>query len=120
MEHEFIQRFTEIWKEHSWERLIELLHPDVVLYQPHLPPARGRQAVLCEFQDRLKWQPSFSDEVKRWSSGERVVLVEWQISLPLRGRMQIVRAIDRFRLVGVDHLVLLEATLRPAVVWHTY
>ena len=38
MEQEFVQRFAEVWKQPSPERLVALLHPEIPLaYLPYAP-----------------------------------------------------------------------------------
>ena len=44
-------------KRADTERLVELLHTDVVLYQPHVPAIRGRQAALQEFRRLFRRLP---------------------------------------------------------------
>ncbi|GEM_PF-3428349 len=43
---DFAQQFADAWATPTPEGLVALLHPDVTLLQPHLPPIHGKQAAL--------------------------------------------------------------------------
>lgn len=106
-----------------------LLHPDVVLYQPHLPPIRGREAALREFRRLLAWLPTFHGAVTRWSESGGHVFIEWKMQLPLGGRTISIPAVDRFlvrdglgmeRVVYFDQLRLIAAVAGHPRLWAGY
>jgi SnoaL-like domain len=126
MEQEFVQRFTKVWKNPSPEELMELLHPDVVLYQPHLPAIRGREAALEEFQRLFRWLPELYGEVKRSSGSNGVVFIEWQMKCPIGKQGVAIRAVDRFilqdglgieRVAYFNQLPLVASVLTHPQVW---
>jgi len=95
-EEEFAERFAEVWKHPSVEELIALLHPDVVLYQPHLPVMHGRAAAREEFQRLLHWLPDFRGHVERFRGSDGVVFVEWRMWFPIGRKGVSIGAVDRF------------------------
>ncbi len=116
----FSDRFAEAWSEPTPERLAALLHPDVVLYQPHLPPIRGREAARREFERLFAWIPTLHGEVHRACEDGELVFVEWTMKLPIGGDEVRIRAVDRFlvadglgveRAVYFDQVALLRAVL---------
>ena len=126
MEHEFAQRFAKAWKQPSPEHLVELLHPDVVLYQPHLPVMRGREAALEEFQRLFRWLPDFYGKVERYSGSDKVVFIEWHMKFPIGKRGVSIPTVDRFILqdgLGIERAVyfdprpLITAVLTHPQVW---
>ena len=119
MELEFARRFGEAWRQPSPEGLVELLHPEVVLYQPHLPTMRGKQAALGEFRRLLRWLPGLHGEVDRACGSDGAVFIEWRMKAPI-GRGISIRVVDRFLLqdgLGIeraavfDQVPLIAATL---------
>jgi hypothetical protein len=121
MEQEFVQRFAEVWKHPSPERLVVLLHPDMVLYQPQAPAIRGKQAARREFERLLRWLPDLCGDVKRWCGASGVVFIEWHMHFPI-GRRLAIRAVDRFVLwqgLGIERAVYFNPLpLLAAVVTH--
>ncbi len=126
IEQEFAERFAKVWKQPSVEQLVALLHPDVVLYQPHLPVMHGRAAAREEFQRLLHWLPGFYGEVKRFRGSEDVVFIEWQMVFPIGRKGVSIGAVDRFilqdglgieRAVYFNQLPLLVAVLAHPRVW---
>ena len=61
--HPFAAAFADAWSAPTPDRLVALLHPDVTLLQPHLPPVRGRDAAHAELQRLLRWMPDLHGEV---------------------------------------------------------
>ncbi len=125
MEQAFVQRFAEVWKQPSPERLVALLHPDVVLYQPQSPAIRGKQAALREFERLFRWLPDLCGEVERWCGANGLVFIESYMRFPI-GRGVIVRTVDRFvlqqglaieRAVYFNQLPLLAAIVSHPQVW---
>ena len=55
--HPFAERFAEAWARPTPERLVAILHDDVTLLQPHLPPIRGKAAAFDELRHLLTWLP---------------------------------------------------------------
>jgi hypothetical protein len=122
----FSERFAEIWKEPTAEAFGELFTEDVVLYQPHLPPIRGKQAATAEFRRLFRWLPGTYSKVKCWREDNNVALIEHELHLPVgRGYIRI-PAVDRFsleagfakeRVVYFDQLRLLRGVLRYPSLW---
>ncbi len=92
--------FAEAWRNPTPERLVALLHPDVVLFQPHRPPIRGRAAALADFRRLFTWLRGLHGVVERASGDDRIVFIEWQMVLPIGHDTVAIRAVDRFRLEG--------------------
>jgi hypothetical protein len=108
MEQEFAQRFAEIWQHPSPEQLVALLHSEVVLYQPQMPPIHGRQAALEEFQRLFRWLPDTYGEVERFCGANGVLFIEWQMKLPIGKNGLSLKAVDRFILqegLGIERAV---------------
>ena len=108
IEQEFARRFAEAWKQPSPERLVALLHPDVVLYQPHRPVIRGKAAALDDFQRVFRWLPGLHGEVDRFLGSQGVVFIEWRIIYPIGRKGVPIGAVDRFTLLdglGIERVV---------------
>lgn len=108
IEQQFAHRFAETWKQPSPERLVALLHPDVVLYQPHWPVIRGKAAALDDFQRLFHWLPGLYGEVDRFLGAQGVVFIEWQIIYPIGRKGVAIGAVDRFTLLnglGIERVV---------------
>ncbi|MGH7893922.1 MAG: nuclear transport factor 2 family protein [Candidatus Binatia bacterium] len=129
MKHAFAEAFEEAWSAPTAERLVALLHPDVVLLQPHLPPIRGRENALREFRRLFAWLPGLHGAVERSSGSDELVFIEWQMKLPVgRGTVGI-HAVDRFLLKGglgieravyFDQLALIRTVLAHPRLWPGY
>jgi limonene-1,2-epoxide hydrolase len=126
MKHGFVDAFARAWSQPTPERLVALLHPDVVLLQPHLHSIHGRANALKEFRRMLTWLPGLHGAVERWSASGDAVFVEWQMKLPLGHRTLSIPAVDRFRLdnglaiervVYFDRLTLIQALLAHPRLW---
>jgi hypothetical protein len=126
MERAFADAFAAAWNAPSPERLVALLHADVVLQQPHKPPIRGRAAALAEFQHLFAWLPGLRGEVDRNSGADGVVFIEWRMLLPLGRRGVVIPAVDRFlvrdglaleRTVYFDQLPFIAAVLTHPRAW---
>src|SRR5438874_1045028 len=125
MEADFVRRFTEAWSAPTSEGLVALLHREVVLLQPHLPPIHGRDAALDDFERLLRWLPGLRGEVERWSGSNGLLFIEWELKFPL-GRGVSIPMVDRFRLVSglclerevyFDQLPLVTAVLTNPQEW---
>lgn len=118
---EFAARFAQAWSKPTPEGLVAILHDDVVLYQPHQPPIRGKAAALKELGRLLHHLPGLHGEVDRASGANGVVFIEWRMILPDGGKGVRLPAVDRFfvqdglgreRVVYFDQLALMAALLR--------
>jgi hypothetical protein len=108
IEQTFARRFADAWKRPTPEKLIELLHPDVLLYQPHLPPIRGREAAKAEFERLFRWLPGLHGEVERSCGADGVVFIEWEMRFPIGREPVRIPAVDRFLLrdgLGIEREV---------------
>jgi SnoaL-like domain len=126
MEQEFVQRFADVWKHPSPERLVALLHPEVVLYQPYGSPVRGISAARAEFERLLRWLPGLHGAVVRATGAEGIVFIEWQMHFPIGRQGMVINAVDRFllqdglgieRAVYFNQLPLVSAVLTHPQVW---
>ncbi|MFN7950519.1 MAG: nuclear transport factor 2 family protein [bacterium] len=96
----FARAFELAWSEPTPEGLCALLHPDVVLLQPHRPPIRGRERALEDFRRLFRWLPALRGAIERSCGAADLVFIEWRMLLPV-GREEIsIPAVDRFRLAG--------------------
>lgn len=112
-ESEFARCFAEAWAAPVPERLVELLHPDVVLYQPHLPPIRGRAAALGEFRRLFRWLPGTHGRVDRACGSDGVLFIEWLMMFPIGKKGVCIPAVDRFFLqggLGIERTVFFDQT----------
>lgn len=108
IEQDFARRFAEAFKRPSPERLIQLLHPDVVMSQPHTPPIRGREAAFREFDRLFRWLPDFGGEVQRFYTDDGMLFIEWLMRFRIGKRGFTIQALDRFKLrdgLGIERAV---------------
>jgi len=126
---EFAEKFAAAWAKPVPEELVSLLHPDVVLLQPHRPPVRGRDAALREFHRLLRWVPGLHGVIERSSGSGDLLFIEWQMRLPVGRDTISIRAVDRFfledalgreRRVYFDQLQFVVAVLRHPSLWRGY
>jgi hypothetical protein len=129
MKHAFAEAFEEAWSRPTPEGLVALLHPDVVLLQPHLPPIRGKENALKEFRRLLNWLPGLYGVIERSSGTDDILFIEWQMKLSVGRKTISIRAVDRFRLdnglgiereVYFDQLVLIRAVVAHPGLWLGY
>jgi hypothetical protein len=122
MEQEFAQRFANVWKHPTPERLVELLHPNVVLYQPYGPPVRGKAAARAEFVRLLRWLPDLHGTVERTMGARDVIFIEWLMKFPIGRHGVAIRAVDRFLLrdgLGIERAVYFnQLQLLTAILTH--
>jgi len=125
----FADQFAAGWSAPTAERLVALLTDDVVLYQPQLPPLRGRAAARAEFDRLFRWLPGLHGEVHRARGADGVVYIEWTMHFPLGGSVVSIPAVDRFflrdglgaeRTVYFDQLPLIVGVLRHLSEWSGY
>jgi hypothetical protein len=93
---EFAQRFAGAWARPTPEGLVSLLHVDIVLLQPHLPPIRGKAAALNEMRRLLRAAPEIHGEIERARGNDGVVFIEWRMKLTREHKG--IHAVDRFLL----------------------
>jgi SnoaL-like domain len=127
--HPFAEAFAAAWAEPTPERLVALLHRDVVLLQPHLPPIRGRESALAEFRRLFAWLPGLHGAVARSSGGDDGLFIEWEMRVPVAGGTISIPAVDRFlladglgieRIVYFDQLLLIRAVASRPGLWPGY
>ncbi len=98
MEDTFARRFAEVWRAPTTEALVGMLHPEIVLYQPHQPEIRGKVAVHEEFERTFRWLPGLHGKVVRTLGANGVLFIEWEMHFELAGKPLCVGAVDRFLL----------------------
>lgn len=122
----FAERFAEAWSAPTPERLVALLHPEVVLHQPQVPPIHGREQALKEFRRLFAWLPALYGVVERSSQTGDVVFIEWRMRFPAGRDVVSINAIDRIKLegeLGIERTVLFDqfkfvtAILRHPGLW---
>jgi hypothetical protein len=123
-EQDFARRFAEVWAKPAPEKLAALLHENVVLLQPHLPPIRGRTAAFDEMRRLLDCGPELHGEVIRATGADGIVFIEWRVKLtadhkgiPAVDRFFIDGGLARERLVYFDQLALITALLVRPRLW---
>lgn len=123
--HEFARQFADAWADPTPERLVALLHPEIVLLQPHLPPIRGKAAALAEMQRLFKWLPELHGVVDRASGDDSVIFIEWRMKRS-RSSNDVIPAVDRFllrdglaleRIVYFDQVRLIRQVLAHPGLW---
>lgn len=82
-ETETARAFEAAWAAPTPERLVALLHDDVVLLQPQLPPIRGKAAARAEFERLFRWLPGTHGVVDRTVSASGVAMIEWRLVFPI-------------------------------------
>lgn len=129
MRSSFASRFADAWAAPTPQRLADLLHPDVVLYQPHLPPIRGRDSAMREFERLFAFLPGLHGEVDLACESGDVVFIEWRMKFPVGGRAAEIRAVDRLflrdglvieRAVYFDQVAMMRAVVAHPAMWRRY
>jgi hypothetical protein len=129
MEQTFADAFAQGWSRPTPEGLVALLHPEVVLLQPHLAPIRGKEAALAEFRRLFAWLPGLHGVVERSAEAAGFVFIEWQMKLPVGSKLVSIPAVDRFRLqdglaieriVYFDQVALIKTVLFHPSLWLGY
>ena len=122
----FSERFAQAWRQPSAQGLAELLTDDVVLYQPQLPPIRGKAAAIAEFERLFAWLPGTYSETRHWREDETVALIEHVLHFPAGKGYIRIPAVDRFiledglakeRVVYFDQMRLIGGVLRHPSLW---
>lgn len=123
---EFVEKFTDYWRDPSPDRLPDLLHPDVVLRQPLAGPMFGLAAAQRDFGRFLACLPGLHGEVDRWCADGDLVFIEFRLRVRL-GRDDLEwpnvnrlilregKAVER--VTYFDALSLVPALLRHPSVW---
>lgn len=116
---QFSEYFAEAWSQPSPERLVALLHDDVLLLQPHRPPLRGKAAAYRDFSRLLQWLPGLYGSVDRWVENGDTAFIEWRLQLPLKKTIASIPAVDRFVLkdgLGLERCVYFDQLLMNRIV----
>lgn len=92
---EMARAFEAAWAAPTPERLVTLLHDDVVLLQPQLPPIRGKAAARAEFQRLFRWLPGTHGVVERTVSAPGVAMIEWRLVFPIGRAGTTIPIVDR-------------------------
>ncbi len=125
----FSEKFAEAWANPSPDRLTALLHPDVVLRQPHLPPIRGRDAAHREFRKLFTWLPNLFGTVDRYAENGDLAFIEWRLQIPVGNKYVEIPAVDRFfieeglgkeRVVYLDQMQMNAAILKNPKFWRGF
>ncbi len=93
---EFVQRFGAAWSTCDPDALAELLHDEIVLIQPMMPPTRGRAAARAAFARLFQLIPDLRATVHRWGEGDGVLFIEFTLAGTFGGREISWPAVDRF------------------------
>ena len=101
---EMAEAFETAWAAPTAERLVALLHEDVVLLQPQLPPIRGKAAALAEFRRLFRWLPGTSGVVDRTISAPGIAMIEWRLTFPIGRGGTTIPIVDR--LLVRDRLIV--------------
>ncbi|MEE2732116.1 MAG: nuclear transport factor 2 family protein [Pseudomonadota bacterium] len=126
MNQTFSERFAQAWREPTPQKLAELLAEDVVLYQPHLPPIRGKAAAVAEFTRLFEWLPGTFSETRNSRENEELALIEHVLHFPVGKSYIKVPAVDRFilkdglaneRVVYFDQIRLISGVIRHPGTW---
>jgi ketosteroid isomerase-like protein len=126
----FVERFADGWDGPHPARLLDLLHPEVRLFQPIFPPTTGRAAAEARFfRPLLRFLPDLRLQVSRWSAAGDALFVEWSARATLAGRPLRWSGVDRFllaegraieRVSYFDALPLFIAVLRHPSCWPAF
>lgn len=126
---DYADAFARTWARPTPDGLAALLHPDVLLLQPHRPPVRGRDAALREFRRLFTWLPGLHGAVTRAICRDDTVFIEWRMIVPTGGDPIVIGAVDRFllrdelgieRAVYFDQLEMMRAVARHPALWRGY
>jgi ketosteroid isomerase-like protein len=76
---EVAARFAQVWAHPDIDAFIDLLHPEVRLYQPITPPIVGRAAARREFTRLFRLLPDLRGTVDHWAADKDFLLVAWRL-----------------------------------------
>lgn len=123
----FARAFADFWKHPSPERMVELLHKDVLLLQPLAAPMQGIAAAQDEFRRLWQWLPDLHAEVDRWRGEGDLLYIEFRLRAHLGRELVEWPVVDRFCLRGTKAVeratyfdplpILFKALLHPSTWW---
>ena len=108
MNKSFSEQFSDAWSKPDPDRLVSLLHNDVVLYQPHRRVIKGKREAYNEFTSLLATFPGIHGVVDRWLEADNVAFIEWRLMIPTNSKMIEIPMVDRFFIVdglGIERKV---------------
>jgi ketosteroid isomerase-like protein len=76
---EVASRFAHVWAHPDIDAFIELLHPEVRLYQPITSPIVGRDAARREFSRLFRLLPDLRGTVDHWAADNDFLLIAWRL-----------------------------------------
>jgi ketosteroid isomerase-like protein len=91
----FVARFIDFWQNPSPQRLPEMVHDDVVLFQPLAAPVRGIAAAQEHFDRLWRFLPDLRATVDRWHGGGDLVFIEFRLHTSAGGRLVEWPVVDR-------------------------
>src|SRR5215471_11436918 len=94
----FVRLFERFWESPNVAQLDELLHQDVKLVAPMMPPTVGIEEAREAFTRIFELLPGIHGWVHQWSATDDSVLIEFTIEASVGG--------DRIRWSGVDRFTL--------------
>jgi ketosteroid isomerase-like protein len=80
------RRFADAWAAPAVDRFVELLHPEVHLYQPITAPIIGREAARVEFARLLRLLPDLRGCVDHWAADGDFLLIAWRLRATWGGK----------------------------------
>ena len=92
------KEFDDAWRNPDVAHFVSMLHPDVVLKQPVLPPIHGKNGGTRFFQRFLKWLPDVRGEVLEWSGAGDTLYIVWLLEASVGGKPFSMRAVDVIRI----------------------
>ena len=96
---DFVARFADFWAPPVDLTVLEsLLHPEVRLVAPGMPPTVGRAAGIEAFRNVFALVPDFHIDVERWRGDGDVVFIETTMRGTLNGHALVIPAVDRITL----------------------
>jgi limonene-1,2-epoxide hydrolase len=99
MSAEFVERFEAAWATSDAGELMHLLHPEVRLRQPLLPPINGRDEAAVVLGRFLEATPGIHVDIRGWAPTSRGVLIEFDAVVPGPWELRW-GIVDRFDLDG--------------------
>lgn len=93
---DFVARFIRFWRPPvDLDDLASLLHPDVRLIAPGMPPTTGRDAGIAAFRQVFAMVPDLHIDVERWSATGDAVFIECTMRGTLAGHRLEIPSVDR-------------------------
>jgi ketosteroid isomerase-like protein len=122
-------RFAGIWAAPSVQDLGALMHSEIVMLQPILPPIRGREDGMSEFSKLLKWLPDLRGVVDERAAAGNRLMIAWRLQFTLGQQPFELRLVDRIvvkdgliaeREAYYDSLAFAAAVLSRPSAWFGY